>query len=120
MKLSLAAIMLLRFASIVEAQQHAPPAQLQCPADAQVWTKQSDGDLKELTASVVEARGSEMIACFKSAPICGENNNNSAVAMDYMMLAEVYTSELSTRFSHFLSRHDLSEEFLREDAQSKR
>lgn len=92
-------------------QEHAPLA-VQCQADKAVWINELSGaDVSKLAITEVNSRLWEMANCQEVDP---------ANSGGYIKVATVYLMGIDARYQNFLKRHDLTAQFVREDAEGKR
>jgi hypothetical protein len=113
MKISIAICTLLLFLPAPSfSQDHAPTVE-QCRADQRLWSSVvHDKDaVSKLSAQTLTKRSEEIQDCFAVDP---ENSN------DYFYLMVGYGVALSVRYKDFIQRHNLTAQFLAEDAAGKR
>lgn len=97
-------------------QEHAPGAD-QCDADLRLWVSQ-ESDVNKLPYKEVEAREREMFNCAQSTN--GNAQQGFVKAKSYDSASSLYRAEMGDRLSSFLRRHNLTDQFLAEDAEGKR
>jgi hypothetical protein len=94
------------------AQEHAPLPE-QCKADAHLWHSQKKADNDKLSFDELQQRSREMWACASVDKTATEDE-------DYHLLWSGYQVMSGQRMKHFIDRHDLSKQFLDEDAAGAR
>jgi hypothetical protein len=93
-------------------QQHAPTAE-QCRADAAVWWEHSQpkGTMSDVAFTELSARLSEMYDCMTVDKASSKTYNDA-----FLMIH----SEMGSRWGNFIRRHNLQQEFVKEDAAGMR
>lgn len=97
-------------ASTSHSQKHAPTAE-QCQADALLWSSNPKEQLVKPGVSELSERAQEMSDCAKADPTGPVN---------YSMQAGIYNTAITIRMQHFMARHHLYSQFLKEDKEGLR
>lgn len=106
------AVAVLFLVAVSSAQDHAPTVE-QCRADQSLWWEQFNTRelISKLSARKLSQRSGEMHDC---AAVDEEHRNS------YERLGAMFQMEFEQRLLDFVTRHDLMEKFLSEDAAGKR
>jgi hypothetical protein len=119
-KAVLVVVAVLLFGSGLFAQQHAPTVDV-CRADAAVWRGALSKDaLSRLSAQEVFNRNQEITQCILVDPPPYPTVKGEIMFETYLLLRSSYAEELANRYIAFIHRHNLSDQFLAEDAAGKR
>jgi len=119
-----ALIVLITFTGIVHAQEPMPTI-AQCKADRDAWMSYLQKDLKakNLSWKELQRRAHEMSDCENVIVNAAENKGAEAETIrpsDYRSVAYWYRWALLERLENFIIRHNLSDQFVRDDEQGLR
>lgn len=98
-----------------------PPTVEQCTADLHGWYPNRQKDSQKLSASDLETRLAEVLACSGMASSGFPQYKMLADdAIEYETLANTYDESFTHRLVHFIQRHGQLAEFVKEDKSGQR
>jgi hypothetical protein len=97
-------------APITSQIEHAPTVD-QCRADQRLWLSQLESGLPLPAVSIMDEQRGEMMDCLIVDP---------SRQLEYRNTTNEISAAVITRYRHFLWRHNLMDQFVKEDAAGKR